>query len=428
MCGLPPAAGAGIRRRSLATAAATLTAVVGVALAPTVTATNRLDDSRWVGTWSVSPQLAVVPIRINGQTVRQIVHTSLGGERVRVRLSNAYGTSPLVIGSAHVALSAGGSSILQWSDRALTFNGSPTITIPPGALAVSDAVALDVPALGDLAVTLYVPDDVAAATEHTLSMQTTYISTPGDFTSAVTFAATTTQSFYFLTGVEVRASRRARAIVTLGDSVTDGAGSTPDMNQRWPNLLAERLQSNRGTSAVAVLNAGVIGNRVLHDFVVGVGTGALARLDRDVLVQTGVQYVIVLEGNADFLVPPLIGNPGEVVSVDQVIQGYRQIIDRAHALGLKVYGGTLFPVEGYPFPGLWSADLEEKRQAVNRWIRSSRAYDAVINFDEVLRDPSHPSRLLPAYDSGDHAHPNDAGYRAMADAIDQSLFRDDDKR
>ena len=172
-----------------------------------------------------------------------------------------------------------------------------------------------------------------------------------------------------------------------------------------------------------MLNAGVIGNRVLHDFV---GTSALARLDRDVLVQTGVKYVIVPQGNNDILIPGLIGNPAEDVTADQIIQGHRQIIDRAHALGLKVYGGTLFPVEGYPFPGFWSATLEAKRQAVNRWIRTSRAYDAVIDFKRVLRDPSQPTRLLTAYDSGDHVHPNDIGYQAMADAIDLSLFRDDD--
>jgi lysophospholipase L1-like esterase len=412
------------RRRSLATAAASLLALSAIVFTTSVIATERDDDGHWVGTWTASPQGVGAPIQINGQTVREIVHTSLGGERVRVRFSNAYGTSGLVIGSAHVAISTGGASISSTTDRVLTFNGSPTITIPAGALVVSDPVTLNVPALRDLAVSLYLPENVAATTQHPVGLQTTYVSASGDFTGAAIEPTTTTQSYYFLTGVEVSASNRARAIVTLGDSVTDGFGSTPDTNQRWPNLLAERLQSQWATSRLAVLNAGVSGNRVLHDFV---GTSALARLDRDTLVQTGVKYVIVGEGNNDLLIPGLIDNPAEVVTVAQIIQGHRQMIDRAHALGLRIYGSTLTPVEGYPFPGFWTPDLEAKRQAVNHWIRTSQAYDAVIDFDKLLRDPSHPSRLLAAYDSGDHLHPNDGGYRTMADAIDLSLFRDDDE-
>lgn len=411
-----------IHRRSLAMTAASVLALSAILLTTSVIATESRDDTHWVGTWSASPQGVEAPIQINGQTVRQIVHVSLGGERVRVRFSNAYGTSGLVIGSAHVALSAGGASIFSNTDRALKFNGSSTITIPAGALVVSDPVTLYVPALGDLSISLYLPENVAATTQHSVGLQTTYISASGDFTGAAIEPATTTQSYCFLTGVEVSASNRARAIVTLGDSVTDGFGSTPDTNQRWPNLLAERLQSEGATSRLTVLNAGVSGNRVLHDFV---GTSALARLDRDVLVQTGVKYVIVGDGNNDFLIPGLIGNPSEVVTAAQVIQGHRQMIDRAHALGLRIYGSTLTPVEGYPFPGFWTLDLEAKRQAVNQWIRTSRAYDAVIDFDKLLRDPSHTSRLQPAYDSGDHLHPNDGGYKAMADAIDLSLFRDD---
>ena len=424
MRGAGAVSGVRIGRRSLATAAATALALAAMVLAPAVMAKDRHDDDHWVGTWSASPQAVAAPVQINGQTVRQIVHTSLGGQRVRVRLSNAYGTSALVIGSAHVAISAGGASISRSTDRMLRFNGSPTIAIPAGALAVSDPVELEVEAFDNLAVSFYLPENVAATTQHSVGQQTNYISTTGDFTGATTFAATTTQSFYFLTALEVRASRRARAIVTLGDSITDGFGSTPDTNQRWTNLLAERLQSEPGTSRLAVLNAGISGNRVLHDLV---GPNALARLDRDVLVQSGVKYVIVMEGLNDFGIPGLIGNPSEEVTAEQVIQGHRQIIDRAHALGLRIYGGTLNPVEGIAFPNFYSAALELKRQAVNQWIRTSKAYDAVIDFDRVLRDPSHPTRILPAYDSGDHGHPNDAGYRAMADAIDLSLFRDDDE-
>ena len=408
------------RGRARAAATATLLILAAALLTPGAIAKDESDSGRWVGTWSASPELTNAPIHFNGQTIRQIVHTSLGGDRVRVRLSNAYGTDSLVIGAAHVAISVGGAAISPGSGRVLTFNGQTSITIPGGAVAMSDSIVLDVPALTDLAVSLYLPEDVAATTRHSTGLQTNYISGPGNFTGAADLAGTATDVFYFVTGVEVRASRRARAIVALGDSVTDGFGSTPNMNQRFPNLLAARLQSRPDTSAIAVLNAGLPGNRILHDFV---GTGALARLDRDVLVQTGAEYLIVLQGNADIVIPPLTGNPAEAVSVEQIVQGHRQIIDRAHALGLKAYGGTLNPVEGYPFPGFWTADMEAKRQAVNHWIRTSQAYDAFIDFDRVLRDPNHPSRLLPDYDSGDHVHPNDVGYQAMADEIDVSLFR-----
>jgi lysophospholipase L1-like esterase len=410
--------------RARAAATATLLILAAALLTPGAIATDQPDGSRWVGTWSASPEAANAPIHFDAQTIRQIVHTSLGGNRVRVRLSNAYGTESLVIGAAHVAISVGGAAIFPGTDRVLTFNGQAGITIPGGAVAVSDSITLNVPALTDLAVSLYLPADTAATTQHSTGLQTNYISGPGNFTAAANLVGTATDAFYFMTGVEVRASRRARAIVALGDSVTDGFGSTPNMNQRFPNLLAARLQSRPNTSHIAVLNAGLSGNRILHDFV---GTGALARLDRDVLVQTGSEYVIVLQGNADIVIPSLIGNTAEVVSVDQIIQGHRQIVDRAHALGLKAYGGTLNPVEGFPFPGFWTADMETKRQAINNWIRTSKAYDAVIDFDRVLRDPSHPSRLLPDYDSGDHVHPNDVGYQAMADAIDVSLFRGADQ-
>lgn len=416
-------AGLLLRRRSLPAAVAGLLALVGIAVAPVVGAHDRDDGGHWVGTWSASPQAAPTATPINGQTVRQILRTSLGGERVRVRFSNAYGTSPLVIGSAHVALSTGGASIAPASDRTLKFNGSPTISIPAGALAVSDPVKLDIPAPADLAVSIYLPGNVVPATQHSLGTQTNHISVPGDFTGAGTLAASTTQAYYFLSGVEVRASKKARAIVALGDSITDGFASSVDANRRWPNRLAERLQASHGKSRLAVLNAGISGNRVLHDFI---GTNALARLDRDALVQSGAKYLIVLEGINDIGIPGLFGLPAEQVSAEQIIQGHRQIIDRARALGLKVYGGTLTPFEGF-FPGYYTVAGEAKRQAVNHWIRTSKAYDAVIDFDKVVRDPSNPTRFLPAYDSGDHLHPGDAGYRAMADSIDLGLFRDDDE-
>jgi lysophospholipase L1-like esterase len=397
--------------------AATMLAIAVMAIAPATMAKDGSNANHWVGTWSASPQAASHPVELNGQTIRQIVHVSIGGTRVRVRLSNAYGSGSLLIGAARVGLRSTGASIAAGSDRVLTFNGSESTTIPAGGLAISDPVNLRVPDRGELAVSIYVPGHELAATEHSLGLQTTYISPEGDFSGADSLpTATTTQSFYFLTGVEVGVATRSVAIVTLGDSITDGLHSTVDANKRWPNRLAERLGSRKGGSKVAVLNAGISGNRVLHNTE---GTNASARLDRDVLVQSGARYLIVLEGIND------IGFPGSV-SADEIIAGHFQIIDRAHAMGLTVYGGTLTPFKAY-LPGLYyTSDGEAKRQAVNQWIRTCKAYDAVIDFDKAIRDPSNPATMRSAYDSGDNLHPNDAGYKAMADAIDLSLFKDQD--
>ena len=396
--------------------AGTMLAIAGMAIAPASMARDGSAAGHWVGTWNASPQAAWHPVEFNGQTIRQIVHVSIGGTRVRVRLSNAYGTDSLQIGAARVGLRSTGASIVAGSNRVLTFNGSESTTIPAGALVISDPVNLRVPASGDLAVSIYVPGKELAATEHSVGLQTTYVSPAGDFSNADALpTATTTESFFFLTGVEV-ASTTSRAIVTLGDSITDGLHSTTDANRRWPNRLAERLRSQKSGSKIAVLNAGISGNRVLQDTV---GTNASARLDRDVLVQPGARYLIVLLGIND------IGFPGSPTA-DEIIAGHRQIIARAHALGLKVYGGTLTPFQAF-LPGLYyTSDGEEKRQAVNQWIRTSKAYDAVIDFDKALRDPSNPAALRADYDSGDNLHPNDAGYQAMANAIDLSLFKDPD--
>jgi lysophospholipase L1-like esterase len=405
-----------VSRRLLTVLAGTMLVISGMAIAPATGAKDGSDAGHWVGTWNASPQSASHPVELSGQTIRQIVHVSIGGARVRVRLSNAYGAGLLHIGAARVGLRSAGASIAAGSDRALTFNGSESTTIPAGALAISDPVKLNVPDRGDLAVSIYIPGNDPASTEHSLGLQTTYISPEGDFTGADTLpTATTTQSFYFLTGVEVDAATKSRAIVALGDSITDGLQSTTDANKRWPNRLAERLRSQKGGSKVAVLNAGISGNRVLRDTV---GTNASARLDRDVLVQSGARYLIVLEGIND------IGFPG-TATADEIIAGHLQIIDRAHAMGLKVYGGTLTPFQAY-LPGIYyTADGEAKRQAVNQWIRACRAYDAVIDFDKAIRDPGNPAAMRPAYDSGDNLHPNDAGYQAMAKAVDLSLFKDE---
>ena len=394
--------------------AAAIFALAGIGIASAAFARDSSFSGHWVATWSASPQAGATPAELNGETIRQIVHVSIGGKRLRVRLSNAYGAGSLVIGAAHVALRSTGPSIVGGTDRILTFNGSPTTTIPPGALAVSDPVNLKVPDLGDLAVSLYLAGNTVVATEHALGLQTAYLSAAGDYSGADDLpAASMAQSFYFLTGVEVEASRQSVAIVTLGDSITDGLHSTADANKRWPNRLAERLRAQKSARKVAVLNAGISGNRILHD---KEGTNALARLDRDVLVQSGARYLIVLEGIND------IGFPG-TVSAAEIIAGHHQIIERAHAMGLKVYGGTLTPFKSF-LPGIYyTADGEAQRQIVNQWIRTGKAYDAVIDFDKAIRDPGDPTVIRAAYDSGDNLHPNDAGYKAMADAVNLSLFR-----
>ncbi len=394
-----------------------------VAVATSLPWAARPDDSQWISTWGASPQTTATPLAVNGQTIRQIAHVSLGGDLVRVRLSNAFGATGLPISEAHLAVSAGGSSIVPGSDRQLTFGGSPTTVIPPGALVVSDPVRLDVAPLSNLAVSLYFPGSVSAATEHSLAVQTTYVSTPGDFASATSIPSggATTTSWHFVNGVEVTAEGRpAAAIVALGDSITDGYASTVGANHRWPNDLAARLQASPATANLSVVDEGISGNRVLHDFI---GPNALARLDRDVLAQSGARWIIVLEGINDIGLPGAFGSPAENVSAAEIIEGHRQVIARAHAKGLRIYGGTLTPFEGTVFPGYYTPEGEAKREAVNEWIRTSGEYDAVIDFDAAVRDPTHPTRMLPAYDSGDHLHPNDAGYQAMANAVDLHLFR-----
>jgi lysophospholipase L1-like esterase len=381
-------------------------------------------DDVWVATWGASP---VAPLPANttntgftNQTVRLIMHTSLGGNEVRVRLSNAFGTESLAIGSAHVALRSMNAGIVSSTDRALTFSGSNSATIPPGALVVSDSVKLDVPALSDLAVSFYLPGPTGQATWHAAALSTNYISKPGDFTGAADLPVDhTVASWFYLTDVEVKSSKDALAIVTFGDSITDGTRSTPDANHRWPNLLAERLAQHH--SKLSVVDEGIAGNRVLHDFV---GPNALARFDRDVLAQPGVGYVTVLLGINDIGdIGRVLTQPGlapQPVSADEIIAGHRQMITRAHEQGLKIVGCTLTPFEGAAY---FTPEGETKRQLMNKFIRTGGVYDGVIDFDGVVRDPTHPARILAMYDSGDHLHPNDAGYKAMANSIDLSLFK-----
>ena len=388
-------------------------------------------QSHWVVTWAASPapqladepQMRAAKLSYDNQTLREIVHISLGGDTVRVRLSNAYGKETAVIGAAHIALRANGSAIAGGSDRALTFSGRSSVSIPPDALVLSDPVKLAAPAAADLAISIFLPGKTSGAGIHYAAQQTSYIA-PGDRTGAASFAEPATiTSWVFLTGVDVLAPQTVAAVVAFGDSITDGARSTVDANRRWPNILADRLLARR--SPVAVVDAGIGGNRILHDGTANIrfGVNALARFDRDVLAQPGVKYVIVLEGIND------LGHAGgsapasESVSAEDMIAGLRQMIERAHEHGIKIFGATLTPFEGTSFAGYFTPEKEARRKALNQWIRTSRAFDGVIDFEKAVRDPKNPDRMLPVYDGGDHLHPGDAGYKAMGDAIDLDLFR-----
>lgn len=356
------------------------------------------------------------PLNFNNQTLRQIVHVSLGGERVRVVLSNAFGTVPLVVGAAHVALRQKDAAIDPKSDRAVTFGGSPSATIAAGAVVVSDPVSLAVAPFADLAIDAYLPGNTAASpsplTTHAGAQQTNYVSTDGNHAGAPDLPVMmTTQAWFFLARVEIAAPDQVGAIVAFGDSITDGTRSTPNTNNRWPDQLARRLGAQH--MKMGVLNEGIAGNRVLCD---GAGVSALARFDRDVLVQTGATHVIVLESINDIG----IGRDNPSPSAADLIMAQRQLIDRAHAHGLKIYGATLTPYEGAAYA---TPEGEAKRQALNDWIRTSKAYDGVVDFDAAVRDPAAPAKIQQRFNPGDNLHMNDAGYQAMADAINLALFK-----
>jgi lysophospholipase L1-like esterase len=361
----------------------------------------------------VEPRNMPPPPGLAGSTLRQVVHTSVGGPTLRVRLSNAFGDGTLRITAAHIARSAGGGGAIEpESDRALTFGGADSVRLAPGATATSDPLDYPVPALGELAVTIEIGAAPAAVTGHPGSRTTSYLRAGRWAAARELTELATTDHWYVLAGLDVVAE--GAAVVTLGNSITDGRGSGTNRNDRWPDNLARRLQADPRTSHVAVLNAGIGGNAVLTG---GLGPTALARLERDVLAQPGARWVILLEGVND------IGAARDSASAAAVARNlpvaYREIIDRAHARGMRVYGGTITPFGGSQYDGV---EREAARQAVNRWIRTGGAFDAVIDFDAVLRDPSRPSRLTPSTDTGDHLHPNEEGYRMMADAIDLALF------
>ena len=378
----------------------------------------------WAATWESSPEPPRAPlITLAGQTVRQIAHVSLGGIYVRVKLSNEFGDAPLTIGTAHIALAGpAGAAIQPDTDRALTFSGKPGITIPVGARVLSDPVSLTVPAMSNVAVSVYFPVATGAVTENYFSMQTGYMAA-GDVTNAPDMpgAATTTQRV-ILTGIDVSAGSDTKVVVALGDSLTGGFGSTVDANHRWTDLLSARLATRKGGGPpIGVVNAGIGGNRLLHDFF---GPNALARFDRDVLAQPSVGYLIVLLGINDFGLPGGRNLPQEEVTSDDVIAGYRQLIQRANSYGIKVFIATIPPFGPLPQrPGYYSDAAETKREAVNDWIRTNKEDQGYIDFEVALRDPKNHIRMLGAYDSADHLDPNDAGYAVMANAIEMRLFQ-----
>jgi lysophospholipase L1-like esterase len=399
-------------------------ALVLIPQAPTVA--QAVDAARWSTTWhtAVVPRAPLPPqqgqgqppINFNDQTLRQIVRVSLGGPSLRVVLSNAFGTEALAIGAAAVALRQKDSTIVANSSRPLAFDGKRSVSIPPGAVMISDPVAMPLPNLADLVVDIHLPGNTASGasplTMHGNARQTSYASATGNHVGAAELpGATTMPSWFFLTRVEVAATQPAGVIAGLGDSITEGNGSTPDANARWLDYLSKRLAARPGAK-FGIANAGIGGNRVLS----GGTPNALARFDRDVLAQPGVTHVIFTEGINDIRITAQ--NPNSI-PLAELIAGHRQIIQRARAHGLKIYGGTLVPFEGTQG---WTKETDDTRQQLNNWIRTSKAYDAVIDFDAAVRDPAQPSRLLSKFDSGDHLHPSDAGYEAMANAIDLALF------
>lgn len=394
-------------------------------------------QGHWVSAWSTAvhtplafPGMPPAPTFEN-QTVRMVIRPTIEGQRVRIRFTNELGNTPLAIGAAHIGLVKENGSIVPGSDRPLTFGGEGSVNVPAGAPMLSDPVELKVPAFAEVAVSVFLPKKTESSTFHLLGQHATYTSGPGDFAGAAEIPdVKVTRSWYWLSGMEVWAANRSAAIVAFGDSITDGFGAKEGEYGDWPNQLAKRLAELKGSASLAVANEGIGGNRILFD---GAGVNSLARFDRDVLSQPGVVDVIVLEGINDIGWPhmklppakegsPVRSNPftNQVVSTGDLIQGYKQIIERAHQHGIRAFGATILPYEGANY---FSEDGEATRQAVNQWIRTGGAFDGVFDFDAAVRDPDHPAKFKQDLQSGDYLHPNSAGYTAMAAAIDLSSLR-----
>jgi lysophospholipase L1-like esterase len=401
-------------------------------------------QKHWIPTWTASPESAVIvlpgfarrpaganssapannrplfppPPPVENQTVRMVVRTSAGGSAVRVQLSNAFGPAPLPVGAVHIALQDKGSSIITSSDHVLTFSGQPSIVIPKGAEVLSDPVDMKVGPLAYLTISVYISGKAEDPTDHLTGLHTTYLSGTGDFTGAASIKPVSTrESWYWISAVDVLAPEKTGVIVAFGDSITDGATSTPNTDSSWPSQLDNRIQKDKALAGKwAVVHAGISGNQLLSD---GMGVAALARLDRDVFSLTGVKWIIVLEGINDIGLSSLTQNPADKVTAQQLIDAQKQIIERAHLRGIKVMGATLTPFKGASY---YSDYGEQTREAVNKWILTSGAFDATVDFDKVVQDPANPQQILPAFNISDHLHPNDAGYKAMADAINLSVF------
>ncbi len=399
-------------------------------------------DEHWVATWGTAQQLIQTapaaprppqnpppPVNlaipsmwssVNNQTIRMIVRASVGGRSVRIRLVNAFGSKPLEIGAAHIALRSKDSAVVPASDRALTFSGRASCLIPPGAVMLSDPIEFKLAPLAEVAVSLYAPKESATST-HLFGEHTSYLSKEGDFSGSAEIAdATTSLSYYWLAGVDVLAPANAATIVAFGDSITDGHGSMPNTDHTWPAYFTKRLQSDKRTANFGVVNVGISGNRVLGDGggVLG-GMSALARLERDVLSQPGVKFVMLMEGINDISGRTRQPEADVKAVTDDLIAGYNQIIAHVRSRGLKIIGCTLTPFDG---SRAFTEKGEVARTAVNQWIRTSGAFDAVVDFDAATRDPKNPKKFIEAFHAGDWLHPGDAGYEAMANAIDLTIF------